>query len=173
MSGIGKALLGLGAAAALIACGGSDDARGHALGATAWTLTIVSPGHGAEVPARTEVEIALSGDAVAAGASPDFDFGFFVDDELVARSRELVTEIELPAGERVLRVEGIRPDGGIDADVLGDEIVVTVVDTFDRGPIDLPDGVPGEAADGPVGPLPRVGSSSGAQPARDPLPPNL
>lgn len=133
MARLGSVLFAFGAMAALAACGGSDDGQSvRRIDGRNWTLTITAPGHGEQVSTRPEIQVAITGDAAAKGASPDFDMGFFVDDVLVERSTETTVTLEVPVGPRVLRVEGIGPDGEILPEVDGDEIRFDARDLVDR-----------------------------------------
>jgi hypothetical protein len=132
MAKLGSALLGFCAAAALVGCGGSDSTRSDPLDGADWTLTIVSPSHGDEVSTLAEVEVAISGDAVARGDNPSFDIGFFVDGELVHQTSDTTAMIALPIGSHALGVEGVDRDGGVLEDVLGDEILLDIRNPFGR-----------------------------------------
>lgn len=107
-------------------CGGDPSSTAGGLGGPAWTLTILSPDHGSTVDSRVDVEVAITGPAPASGATRDFDLALFLDGELIARSADSELELELPAGDWLLRVDALDAEGNPREDVLGDEILVRV-----------------------------------------------
>lgn len=126
----GKLAAVLGATVVLAACGGSDGVRADELVEPRWTLTILSPAHGGLVLPETVVEVGISGDGEALDEERGFDFGVFVDGELVTQSAEPEIVVDLEPGDRIIAVEGVDANGEILEEVLGDEVQVRVGDAF-------------------------------------------
>ena len=110
------------------ACGeDSTSIGGDALKGPDWTLTFLSPDHGAAITGPVEVEVAVTGPAPATGAPREFSFGFFLDGELFVTSAEPTLAMDVPGGTYQLRVDAVDGEGAIVPGVLGDEIQIEVV----------------------------------------------
>lgn len=122
----------------LAGCGGSEESRSDNLGNSDWTLTIISPDHGSQVPPAAQVEVALTGPAAARGETPDFDVGFFIDDQLVMQGGDLAVELNLPLGSHTLRVSAVDVSGIPLPDVVGDVIDINVTPVAGQAPFTVP-----------------------------------
>jgi hypothetical protein len=160
MGKFGAAILGLCAGLALTGCGGSDSSRSDSLGGADWTLTITSPQHGSVHRGQALVRVAVTGEAAARGDERNFEIGYFVNDELVTRSRDTKAQITLPTGTHALRVEGVNTSGQVVERVVGDEVMVEIGEIFQMEPVDVP----------PSGKIDRRGPAEAAAPPRlDPV----
>ena len=132
------AILAFCASAALVGCGDSEGKRSDSVGEAAWTLTITSPKHGSLQRGRALVQVAITGSGSAQGESPDFDIGYFVDGELMKRSRSTEVQLAMPQGGYVLRVDGIDAEGNVMERVVGDEVSIEIGNPLDRGGMNIP-----------------------------------